>query len=152
MKDSILTDTKAFPSFSVNDIGKAREFYRDTLGLQVDDRPEGLQLDVGGGNKVFVYPKPNHQPATFTILNFPVDDVEVAVEKLKSTGVTFEQYDLPAVHQRQRLQINRRPIEQAWQVADAQRTEVLGDEARRVPVAAAGRQPIATQTAPRFQQ
>ena len=97
MKDSILTDTKAFPSFSVNDIGKAREFYRDTLGLQVDDRPEGLQLDVGGGNKVFVYPKPNHQPATFTILNFPVDDVEVAVEKLKSTGVKFEQYDLPGI-------------------------------------------------------
>jgi catechol 2,3-dioxygenase-like lactoylglutathione lyase family enzyme len=97
MKDSILTDTKAFPSFSVNDIGKARAFYRDTLGLQVDDRPEGLQLDVGGGNKVFVYGKPNHQPATFTILNFPVDDVEVAVEKLKSTGVNFEQYDLPGI-------------------------------------------------------
>ena len=97
MKDTILTDTKAFPSFSVNDIGKAREFYRDTLGLQVDDRPEGLQLDVGGGSKVFVYPKPNHQPATFTILNFPVDDVEVAVEKLKSTGVKFEQYDLPGI-------------------------------------------------------
>ena len=97
MKDSILTDAKAFPSFSVNDIGKAREFYRDTLGLQVDDRPEGLQLDVGGGNKVFVYPKPNHQPATFTILNFPVNDVEVAVEKLKSTGVKFEQYDLPGI-------------------------------------------------------
>ena len=97
MKDSILTDAKAFPSFSVNDIGKARTFYRDTLGLQVDDRPEGLQLDVGGGNKVFVYGKPNHQPATFTILNFPVDDVEVAVEKLKSTGVTFEQYDMPGI-------------------------------------------------------
>src|SRR4026208_1331519 len=97
MKDTILADTKAFPSFSVNDSGKAREFYRDTLGLQVDDRPEGLQLDVGGGNKVFVYPKPNHQPATFTILNFPVNDVEVAVEKLKSTGVKFEQYDLPGI-------------------------------------------------------
>ena len=95
MKDSILTDTKAFPGFSVNDIGKAREFYRDALGLQVDDRPEGLQVDVGGGNKVFLYGKP--EPATFTILNFPVDDVEVAVEKLKSTGVTFEQYDLPGI-------------------------------------------------------
>ena len=97
MKDSILTDAKAFPSFSVNDIGKARAFYRDALGLQVDERPEGLQLDVGGGNKVFVYNKPNHEPATFTILNFPVDDVEVAVDKLKSTGVTFEQYDLPGI-------------------------------------------------------
>ena len=97
MKDSVLTDAKAFPSFSVNDIAKAREFYRDTLGLQVADRPEGLQLDVGGGNKVFVYGKPNHEPATYTILNFPVDDVEVAVEKLKSTGVTFEQYDQPGI-------------------------------------------------------
>ena len=97
MTDTILTDAKAFPSFSVNDIGKARTFYRDTLGLNVDDRMEGLELDVGGGNKVFVYGKPNHQPATFTVLNFPVDNVETAVEKLKSTGVTFEQYDMPGI-------------------------------------------------------
>ena len=97
MAETILTEAKAFPSFSVNDIGKARAFYRDTLGLHVDDRPEGLELDVGGGNKVFVYGKPNHQPATFTILNFAVDNVETAVEKLKSTGVRFEQYDMPGI-------------------------------------------------------
>jgi catechol 2,3-dioxygenase-like lactoylglutathione lyase family enzyme len=97
MTDTILTEAKAFPSFSVNDIGKARAFYRDTLGLHVDDRPEGLELDVGGGSKVFVYGKPNHEPATFTILNFAVDNVETAVEKLKSTGVTFEQYDIPGI-------------------------------------------------------
>lgn len=97
MTDTILTEAKAFPSFSVNDIGKARAFYRDTLGLHVDDRSEGLELDVGGGSKVFVYGKPNHEPATFTILNFAVDNVETAVEKLKSTGVTFEQYDIPGI-------------------------------------------------------
>ena len=97
MKDAILTEAKAFPSFSVNDIGKAREFYRNTLGLHVDERPEGLELDVGGGNKVFVYGKPNHEPATFTVLNFPVDNVDTAVEKLKSTGVAFEQYDMPGI-------------------------------------------------------
>jgi catechol 2,3-dioxygenase-like lactoylglutathione lyase family enzyme len=97
MTDTILTEAKAFPSFSVNDIGKARAFYRDTLGLHVDDRSEGLELDVGGGSKVLVYGKPNHEPATFTILNFAVDNVETAVEKLKSTGVTFEQYDIPGI-------------------------------------------------------
>ncbi len=97
MKESFLTEAKAFPSFSVNDIAKAPDFYRDTLGLKVADRPEGLELDVGGGNKVFVYGKPNHEPATFTVLNFPVDSVESAVDKLKSTGVTFEQYDLPGI-------------------------------------------------------
>lgn len=97
MTDTILTEARAFPSFSVNDIAKARAFYRDTLGLHVDDRPEGLELDVGGGHRVFVYGKPNHEAATFTVLNFPVDNVEAAVEKLKSTGVKFEQYDLPGI-------------------------------------------------------
>jgi catechol 2,3-dioxygenase-like lactoylglutathione lyase family enzyme len=97
MRDSILTDAKAFQSFSVDDIGKARSFYHDTLGLDVADRPEGLEITVGDGNKVFVYGKPNHEPATFTILNFPVDNVESAVEKLKSTGIRFEQYDQPGI-------------------------------------------------------
>jgi catechol 2,3-dioxygenase-like lactoylglutathione lyase family enzyme len=97
MKDSVLRETRAFPSFSVDDIEKARAFYRDTLGLEVDDRPEGLELDVGGGNKVFVYHKPDHKPATFTILNFPVDDVDRAVDRLKSTGVKFEKYDQPGI-------------------------------------------------------
>ena len=97
MTDSILTEARAFQSFSVDDIGKARTFYHDTLGLDVAERPEGLEITVGDGNKVFVYGKPNHQPATFTILNFPVDNVESAVEKLKSTGVRFEQYDQPGL-------------------------------------------------------
>jgi catechol 2,3-dioxygenase-like lactoylglutathione lyase family enzyme len=97
MKDTVLTDARAFPSFSVDNLDTARTFYRDTLGLHVNDRPEGLELEVGSGNKVFIYPKPDHKPATFTVLNFPVDDVEVAVDKLVSTGVRFESYNLPQI-------------------------------------------------------
>ena len=95
--DAGLTHAKAFQSFSVDDLGKARSFYQDTLGLDVDERPEGLELEVGSGSKVFVYPKEDHTPATFTILNFSVDSVDEAVDKLKSTGITFEQYDLPNI-------------------------------------------------------
>ena len=94
---SVLTEAKAFASFSVNDLAKAKAFYRDVLGLDVADRMEGLELDVGGGNKVFVYPKPDHTPATFTILNFPVENVDSAVERLNSSGVRFEKYDLPQI-------------------------------------------------------
>lgn len=95
-QNSILTEAPVFPSFSVDDLAKAKTFYRDTLGLEVVDRPEGLELEVGS-SKVFIYPKPDHRPATFTILNFQVDDVEKAVDKLKSTGVRFEIYDLPNI-------------------------------------------------------
>jgi len=94
---SVLTEAKAFGSFSVNDLAKAKAFYRDVLGLEVADRPEGLELEVGGGSKVFVYPKPDHAPATFTILNFPVENVDSAVERLSSSGVQFEKYDLPQI-------------------------------------------------------
>lgn len=97
MRDSVLSDTKAFQSFSVDDLGKARSFYHDTLGLDVAEKPEGLEITVGDGNRIFVYPKPNHQPATFTILNFLVDNVDTAVDKLNSTGVRFERYDLPDI-------------------------------------------------------
>src|SRR5687768_12845433 len=95
--DSVLTDAKAFQSFSVDDIAKARSFYQDTLGLEVAESPMGLKLEVGDGNKVFVYSKPDHKPATFTILNFPVADVDTAVDRLKATGVRFENYDLPNI-------------------------------------------------------
>jgi len=94
---SVLTEAKAFASFSVNDLAKAKAFYRDVLGLDVADRMEGLELDVGGGHKVFVYPKSDHTPATFTILNFPVENVDNAVERLNSSGVRFEKYDLPQI-------------------------------------------------------
>ena len=87
----------AFSSFSVNDLKKAKEFYTNSLSLEVSEMPEGLELQVPGGAKVFVYPKPNHTPATFTILNFPVDDIDKAVAELKRAGVKFEQYDLPEI-------------------------------------------------------
>jgi catechol 2,3-dioxygenase-like lactoylglutathione lyase family enzyme len=87
--------TKAFSGFSVNDIGKAKEFYGGTLGLEVSEANGMLTLHLAGGTNVLVYPKPNHTPATFTILNFPVDDIEAAVARLKERGVRFERYDQP---------------------------------------------------------
>jgi catechol 2,3-dioxygenase-like lactoylglutathione lyase family enzyme len=86
-------NTKAFSGFSVNDIGKAREFYGNTLGLEVSEGDGMLTLHVAGGTKILVYPKPNHTPASFTILNFPVKDVEAAVSALKERGVRFERYE-----------------------------------------------------------
>ncbi|MFE2237003.1 VOC family protein [Streptomyces sp. NPDC059442] len=88
--------TKAFSGFSVNDLGEARRFYGDTLGLQVEETGEGdmrmLTLTLGSGARVFVYPKDDHAPAGFTILNFPVDDIDAAVAELERRGVTFERY------------------------------------------------------------
>jgi len=84
--------SKAFSSFSVDDIPKAKEFYTRTLGLKVSESAEGLELHPGDTD-VFIYPKPNHKPATFTVLNFMVDDIETAVDELKNAGVRFEKYD-----------------------------------------------------------
>ena len=85
--------TKAFSGFSVNDLQKAKEFYGNVLGLEVKDGIMGiLELHIEGNNPVIVYPKPNHAPATFTILNFPVDDIDKAVDALIEKGVVFEQY------------------------------------------------------------
>jgi len=92
MKEEMFRKAHAFSSFSVNDLKKTKEFYGRTLGLEVEEKPEGLQLHIAGGFKVFVYPKENHSPATFTILNFPVDDIEETVAELKKRGVRFEIY------------------------------------------------------------
>ncbi len=86
-------DSKAFSGFSVNDLAAAKKFYGETLGVEVEEIPEGLTLKVAGGNGVFVYPKDDHTPATFTILNFPVDDIDKAVDELTSKGVTLERYE-----------------------------------------------------------
>ena len=84
---------KPFSGFSVNDIEKARKFYRETLELDVADAPmDQLELRLDGDTRVFVYEKTDHVPATFTILNFPVDDVDGAVNQLKDKGVKFEVY------------------------------------------------------------
>lgn len=85
--------TKAFSSFSVNDLQKAKKFYTDTLGLEVSDNPMGIiELHTDDNTNVMVYPKPNHTPATFTVLNFPVKNIDKAVDELTKKGVVFEQY------------------------------------------------------------
>lgn len=86
-------DTKAFSSFSVDDLIRAREFYEQILGLEVAADPAGLMLKIAGGHDIFIYPKENHQPATYTVLNFPVDDIDEAVYELLQRGIVFEQYD-----------------------------------------------------------
>ena len=85
-------ETKAFSSFSVDDLSKAREFYGQTLGLELSETKEGLALRIAGGGQVFIYPKPNHTPASFTVLNFPVENIDKAVDDLKTLGVQFESY------------------------------------------------------------
>ncbi len=92
----MLGKSEAFSSFSVNDTGKAKKFYSETLGLEVEEdfEMEGLlTLKIAGGNPVMIYPKPNHVPAAFTVLNFPVSDIEKAVDELTSKGVQFEKYE-----------------------------------------------------------
>ena len=83
----------AFSGFSVDNLAKAREFYTGILGLKVDEDAMGLTLHLPGGATVFVYPKGNHQPATFTILNFVVDRIDDAVDELAGRGVRFEHYE-----------------------------------------------------------
>ena len=83
----------AFSGFSVNNLAKAREFYSKTLGLNVDEDKMGLTLHLPAGATVYVYPKGNHEPATFTILNFVVDNIDEAVDELAGRGVKFEHYD-----------------------------------------------------------
>ncbi len=86
--------TAAFSGFAVDDIDAARRFYGETLGMGVSDAEMGLlALHVEGGHDIIIYPKPNHTPATYTILNFPVDDIDAAVDELTRRGVTFERYD-----------------------------------------------------------
>ncbi len=89
---AIFRNTRAFSSFSVDDLKKAKRFYGGTLGLDVEEGPMGLEIRIAGGSKIFVYGKRDHAPATFTILNFPVHDVEKTVEDLSGRGVRFEIY------------------------------------------------------------
>ena len=89
----MLKESKAFSGFSVNDIQKAKDFYGRTLGLQVSESHGLLTLQLAGGNKILIYPKVNHAPATFTVLNFPVENVDESVNELAKRGVRFEIYD-----------------------------------------------------------
>ena len=90
-------NTKAFSGFSVDDIQKAKEFYGRTLGLEVSESDGLLRQHIADGANVIIYPKPNHAPAAFTILNFPVDNVDKAVDELTKRGVRFEIYNEPTL-------------------------------------------------------
>jgi catechol 2,3-dioxygenase-like lactoylglutathione lyase family enzyme len=91
----MLAQSKAFSGFAVDDLEQAREFYGETLGLEVEpiDDPGLLTIHLAGDRDTLVYPKPDFQPATYTILNFPVDDVDATVDDLTARGVTFERYE-----------------------------------------------------------
>jgi catechol 2,3-dioxygenase-like lactoylglutathione lyase family enzyme len=91
-----LKDTKAFSGYSVKDIAQAKKFYQQVLGLDVSEENGILFLHLADRSDVLLYPKDNHQPATYTVLNFPVEDVEKAVDELSKIGVQFEHYDDPS--------------------------------------------------------
>lgn len=89
----MFANIKAFSGFAVDDMDKAREFYGETLGIKTSEEYGLLTLHLAGDRDTLVYPKPDHEPATYTILNFPVDDIEKAVDELAARGVSFERYD-----------------------------------------------------------
>jgi catechol 2,3-dioxygenase-like lactoylglutathione lyase family enzyme len=96
----VLANSKAFSGFAVDDIEKARAFYTDVLGLEVETANGMLTLHLGGGTNVLVYPKPGHVPASYTVLNFPVPDIEAAVDELTARGVQFQRYENPPTDER----------------------------------------------------
>ena len=89
----MLGNIKAFSGFSVNDVDAAKRFYGETLGVEVSENDAGLTLHIAGDRPILIYPKDNHESATFTVLNFPVDDVEGTVAGLTERGVEFERYE-----------------------------------------------------------
>lgn len=89
----MFANTKAFSGFAVDDVAKAREFYGGTLGIKTSGEHGIMTLHLAGGRDTIVYPKPGHRPAEYTILNFPVDGIDEAVDELTSRGVRFEHYD-----------------------------------------------------------
>jgi catechol 2,3-dioxygenase-like lactoylglutathione lyase family enzyme len=110
----MLADSPAFSGFSVDDPAAARRFYEDTLGLRVtDEAMDGiLRLHLGGGSSVLVYAKLDHAPASFTVLNFPVPDVEKAVDELVDRGVAFQHYENPPTDDKGIMRAGGPPI--AW--------------------------------------
>jgi predicted enzyme related to lactoylglutathione lyase len=89
----MLGDSKAFSGFAVDDLEKAKAFYEATLGLKTSEDHGIMTLHLAGDRPTIVYPKPGHEPASYTILNFPVDDIDAAVDRLAERGVSFERYD-----------------------------------------------------------
>lgn len=90
-------DTPAFSSFSVDNLAQAKDFYGRTLGLDVEETPEGLEIHLAGGTKVFVYPSSDYTAPEHTVLNFVVDDIDAAIDGLAERGVSMEQYDWPEI-------------------------------------------------------
>ena len=107
---------EAFSSFSVHDTEKARAFYEGVLKLKVVVKDYIIELHVPGAGTVMVYPKPNHEPATFTVLNFSVSDIEQVVKQLKADGITFESYDYPELKTDENniFTVKEMNIRQAW--------------------------------------
>jgi catechol 2,3-dioxygenase-like lactoylglutathione lyase family enzyme len=105
-----------FSSFSVNDIASAKSFYENKLGVKVVEKEYMLELHTSGAGNIMVYPKPNHEPATYTVLNFSVSDIEQTVKQLKADGVAFESYDLPGIKTDENniFTVKEMNIRQAW--------------------------------------
>ena len=93
----LFKDVPAFPSFAAKDLNAEKEFFADTLGIDVDDQNGMLFLNLADGNKTLIYPKADHTPASFTILNFPVNDIEKAVDELNARGVKLERFNVPGL-------------------------------------------------------
>ncbi len=111
----MLKDSKSFSSFSTNDLVKAQEFYSQTLGLEVEKMEMGvLSLHLSGGAEVTIYPKDDHSPATFTVLNFLVDDIVSEVDELAQKGVQFEQYDNEDIKTNEKGLSNQDGRSMAW--------------------------------------
>lgn len=91
----MLKDNQTFSGFSVKNQNEAKEYYQHVLGLNVEEDQMGLHLHLEGQNPIFVYQKDDHEPATFTVLNFVTDDIDATVDQLSSNGVVFERYDMP---------------------------------------------------------
>lgn len=91
--NNMFKPTASFSGFSVNDLAKAKEFYANKLGLKVEDNEMGLRISLPNGQEVFAYSKENHEPASFTVLNFVVENIDEAVDDLTKQGVVFEKYE-----------------------------------------------------------
>ena len=109
-------NTKAFSSFSVDDLAKTKDFYGRILGLEVVETPEGLELHLAGGTRVFVYYSDAYVPPEHTVLNFIVDDIDAAIDGLAERGVRMEHYDLPEIKTDERgiFRGDRGPAAIAW--------------------------------------
>jgi catechol 2,3-dioxygenase-like lactoylglutathione lyase family enzyme len=108
----MLKDSQAFSGFSTDDIARAKEFYGQKLGLEVTEENGMLTLHLAGGGRVIIYPKENHEPATFTVLNFPVTDIDQAVDGLAGKGIRLERY--PGLSQDERGIQREYPPAIAW--------------------------------------